>query len=459
MALPLFSILVWADRTNTTYFRDAISSVAEQEYDRFELLILDDNPVSNLKGIATEFFPHDDRLIYRQLKNHEGRAHALNIGMHHAKGEYFVFFGQHDRMSPAALLQFAKVIGEGEKKIRRFRDGKTKEVVQEPDVLYCDQDETMGEVRTNPHFKGGFNKYLLLQDNYIGEFICVSRKIVNRAGLLREGQAEADIYDFLLRLMDHNAVFCHVPKLLFHRRMLEVSDISVFKRILKESYDEHVKVARRYFARNRIDAEILQDRQCRYWKVRLKGDEPDLHRGEYLLLKSKQVRILTGQSKKILYAWLSQPDVAVVGVCFRGRGLTIDNCGYIFNSSGFTFPACYGKPLFSDGYENRIMLTQDVSMVDFSYCMIDTNVYRHLRGFCTDLVGRDAVLDFCMRVRQSGYRVVYLADVIARDPDQNLISTEESNRYLRERWGEILTMGDPYYNENLPMGMDNYQLY
>ncbi len=459
MEHPLFSVLIWANRTNIMYFRDALSSVAEQEYDRFELIILDDNPGGELEWIAGEFFPHDGRLIYKQLKKHEGRAYALNIGMHFAKGDYFVILGQHDRMSPGTLLQYASVVEHGVRRIRRFKDGKKKEIIEEPELIYCDQDETMGDMRTNPHFKGGFNKWLLLQDNYIGEFICLSRKLVRRVGLFKEGQEEADIYEYLLRCIDKNTVFCHVPMLLFHRRMLEVPDLSVFKQILKASYDEHVKVAKRYLRLNHIDGEIIPDKECRYWKIRLQGDDPDLHKNDYLLLKSREVRVNTGQSKKMMYAWLSQPDVGVVGVCFRGSGLTLDNCGYIFDSDGITFPACYGKPLFSDGYENRIALTQEVSMVDFSYCMIDKNVYQHLKGFRGELVGRDAVLDFCLRVRQSGYRIIYLADVVAREPDKSLVSTERSNYFLRERWDEVLKLGDPFYNLNLPMGLENYQLY
>lgn len=459
MKRPLFSILIHTERTNALYFRDALESLLMQDYDRFEILVLDNNPTAEVARILRETFSLDRQPVYKQLKKNEGRAYALNVGLHFARGDYFLIMGQHDRLSSDTLRKYAEVIEEGKKRIRRFPDGTMKEISEDPEVIYCDQDEMMGEVRANPHFKGGFNRWLLLQDNYIGEFICFSRAMTRRVGTFAEGIHHADIYEYLLRASEKDAVFLHVPLLLFHRRMLEVQDMSVMKKMLKESYAVHVEVAKAFQKRVGITADLIPDPQYRYWKMRLKGGDPEKNKKDYMLLKSKQVRIYTGQSKKMLYAYLSQPDVGVAGVCFRGAGMNVDNCGYIFDTNGITYPACYGKSLFSDGYENRIVLTQEVSMVDFSYCMIDANVYKHLRGFRSDLAGRDAILDFCLRVQQSGYKVLYVADIVARNLDKSIISTEASNAALREKWGELLRLGDPYYNLNLPMGLENYQLY
>ena len=456
---PFFSLIIWADKTNTMYFRDTLASIAEQDFPSYEVIIMDQNPYGEIGRISGEFFPESGRLNYRQLKKSEGRAYALNVGLHFARGDYFMIIGQHDRISPDTLSKYKEIIDEGKKQIKRAWDGTITETSTEPEVLYCDMDEIRGDDRVNPHFKGGFNKWLLMQDNYIGEFICLKKTLCRRVGFFREGLNDADIYEYLLRCVMENAVFYHVPLLLFHRRMMEVNDMAVLKKLLRDSYENHVKVAKAFLIKNNIDGDIVPDGQCRYWKIRLNGDDPEKHKREYMLLKSRQVRVLTGQSKKIMYAYLSQPDVGIVGVCFRGPGMNIDNCGYIYDTDGIIYPACYGKPLFSDGYENRIILTQEVSMVDFSYCMIDANVYQHLKGFRPEFTERDAILDYCLRVRQSGYKILYVSDVVARNAEKNNDSSYISNDALRERWGELLSMGDPYYNINLPMGIENYQLY
>ena len=70
----------------------------------------------------------------------------------------------------------------------------------------------------------------------------------------------------------------------------------------------------------------------------------------------------------------------------------------------------------------------------------------------------DMFLDYCLRVEKAGYRVVYESSVVARDKEPEQVSNEVSNARLVDIWGERLEIGDQYYNENLPMGMDNYSL-
>ena len=86
-------------------------------------------------------------------------------------------------------------------------------------------------------------------------------------------------------------------------------------------------------------------------------------------------------------------------------------------------------------------------------------MYQKLRGLDTSLKGRDAVLDYCLRVQRAGYRVVYVPEVIAYRKHKETVSTRLSNARLLEKWGKKLAEGDPFYNENLPMGLDNYQLW
>ena len=68
MDRPLFSILVWTIGTNLDYYREFLSSIAEQDYDNFQLIVLDDNAVSELETITKEFLPENDKVIYRKLK-------------------------------------------------------------------------------------------------------------------------------------------------------------------------------------------------------------------------------------------------------------------------------------------------------------------------------------------------------------------------------------------------------
>ena len=90
--------------------------------------------------------------------------------------------------------------------------------------------------------------------------------------------------------------------------------------------------------------------------------------------------------------------------------------------------------------------------------MIDAKVYRKLQGLDATLSGREQMLDFCLRARAAGYRVVVEPAVLVRSPGKDDESTRSSHEVLLDKWQEVLAKGDPSYNPNLPMGLNNYRL-
>ena len=97
-------------------------------------------------------------------------------------------------------------------------------------------------------------------------------------------------------------------------------------------------------------------------------------------------------------------------------------------------------------------------MVDFDYCMLDAKIYRKLGGFDGNLTGRDLMLDYCMRAIERGYRVVVDPAIIIRGGKRDFDSTRESSAYFLEKWQDRLIPEDPFYNRNLPMGLENFRL-
>ena len=89
--------------------------------------------------------------------------------------------------------------------------------------------------------------------------------------------------------------------------------------------------------------------------------------------------------------------------------------------------------------------------------MIDSKLYRHVGGFGANLDGRDIMLDFCLKAKEAGRRAVYLPEVVAYRRVSEHISTQSSNGLIMERWHDQLKAGDPFYNVNLPLGLDHYE--
>ncbi len=447
MENPKFSLVVWTRDTNEVFFRDFMESVVAQLYNNWELYVIDEGQGDYIRRITTEFFPEDDRVHYRQLKTSKGKAYAYNIGFHFVltdaarRGEkegYLVVADQHDRLSPNTFLAMAE------------------SAATSPDVIYTDHDELVGTERMHPHFKPEYNKELLLHRNYIGEFVAVSYGAARQVGEFQEKLKEAVVYDYLLRLGDKKRTVVRVPSLLYHRRVSLPENLKKANRKKEELLTEQMLVASATLRRRGIEATVERGTDDSYWKVTYFGKDVLNHESEYLILRNPKVRPLTRNNLEKMYGFLRQKDVAVVGARFIKQGFTIDNCGYIFDSEGISYPAFYGQKIYRATYEQLASIPRDVSMVDSGYCMMDAKIYRKLGGFDPKLSGRDVMLDFCLRAREHGFRTLVEPAVIARNMVKENESSQISNQRLMERWGETIAGGDPYYNPNLPMGLENY---
>ena len=443
MADTYFSLVIWTIDTDMDYFKDCLESIDEQEYRNFELYILDNNPSNAIEVTIKEFFPDIvDKVHYRRLKKKSGGAYAYNIGAHFAEGDYLVYLGQHDRLSLKTLSFLNEKISQ----------------LDNDSIVYTDNDEIVGQDRMNPHFKCDFNKELLLQTNYIGEFVAIARNVYNRLGEFNEKAQTAYIYEYLLRAAFKKESIEHIPSLLYHKR---TSDKLLTKEQRAEANfycKEHMALAISYLRQTGVIAEGRIDASLKKWH--LDYDETSFRRfsKDYMFFKEEDVKLYTRNNAKKMYAYLNQPDVAVVGARFIDRGFTYDNVGYVFDTDGAWYPAFHGQRIFRDSYENLASMPRDVAMVDAGCCMIDAKVYRMLHGFDTRLSGQDAMFDFCLRTKARGFRTVVIPNVIARKRNRTTITSTESHEILMEKHGENIQAGDTFYNRNLPIGMENYIL-
>jgi glycosyltransferase involved in cell wall biosynthesis len=69
------------------YLDDAIVSVLADDYDRFELVAVDDGSVDGTSEILRRWAERDPRVVVHRQEN-RGIAEALNVGMAMARGEY-----------------------------------------------------------------------------------------------------------------------------------------------------------------------------------------------------------------------------------------------------------------------------------------------------------------------------------------------------------------------------------
>lgn len=84
------------------YFEKCLSSLKDQIYSNFEVLMIDDGSTDKSQEIALDFARKDNRFKYLGGK-HIGFALSKNLGLDNAKGDYICFVDSDDYVEPQYL--------------------------------------------------------------------------------------------------------------------------------------------------------------------------------------------------------------------------------------------------------------------------------------------------------------------------------------------------------------------
>jgi len=106
--MPLFSIIV-PTYNRAHLIEKTIGSILAQEFNDFELIIVDDGSIDDTDDVVLQF--SDYRISYFK-KDNEERGAARNFGRTKSNGEYINFFDSDDLMYPNHLRTAQKLISQ-----------------------------------------------------------------------------------------------------------------------------------------------------------------------------------------------------------------------------------------------------------------------------------------------------------------------------------------------------------
>jgi glycosyltransferase involved in cell wall biosynthesis len=89
---------------------DAIRSVIEQDFDDFELLVVDDGSTDRTPDVLAAWKKRDSRVAVITSPTNQGIPAALNLGLAHARGTYVARLDSDDLMMPRRLAEQAAVL-------------------------------------------------------------------------------------------------------------------------------------------------------------------------------------------------------------------------------------------------------------------------------------------------------------------------------------------------------------
>ena len=204
---PLISIIMPVYNVESRWLEAAIRSVTQQIYPNWELCIADDGS-TRPETLATLRQIDHPRCKVKFLDRNQGIAGASNAALALATGDYLAFLDHDDELTVDALYHVVKAINE-----------------YDPDLIYSDEDKlSLEDYHLEPHFKPDYSPDLLLSTNYICHLSVYRKALLDQVAeggsYVREGFEGSQDYDLVLRAVDRTDRIYHIPRILYHWRMI-----------------------------------------------------------------------------------------------------------------------------------------------------------------------------------------------------------------------------------------------
>ncbi|GEM_PF-1473940 len=204
--LVSFSVVVPVYDTDPELLMRMIASVESQWYTNWELILVDDHsPSPQTRQVLDDL--DDPQITVIRLEENKGISGATNAGIERAHGDFIVFLDHDDELTVDCLYELALCID---------RD--------DPDFLYSDEDklDVDGSFR-DPFFKPDWSPDTLMSTMYTCHVSCVRRSLVLEVGGLRSEYDGSQDWDLVLRITERTSRISHIPKVLYHWRIIPES--------------------------------------------------------------------------------------------------------------------------------------------------------------------------------------------------------------------------------------------
>jgi glycosyltransferase involved in cell wall biosynthesis len=478
---PTISILIPAYNTPVDLLKKTIGSVQAQSYENWQLCIAfagDDNAPA---FEVLKRYQEDKRIKVRFLDENQGISENTNRALELADGDYIALFDHDDLLEADALFEIVKAINENLDAL----------------AFYTDEDKYDPEEKrfVDPNLKPEFDIDLLRSCNYITHFLVVRSDLMGELGGLRKEYDGAQDYDLILRIAEKAGMIQHIPRILYHWRMM-VGSTALAPESKNYAYTSGVKALNDHLRRCGIAAEAQMQEKPNYGlynvyyepvseplisivfngknnaearskcidSIREKNsydniefaENTDEAKGSLLLFLDENTELINPDSIRNMAGFFERQEVGVVGAKLLYEDETVEHAGIIVGIDGFAEYANRGIESTQPGYMMRALLNCDYSAVSGACLMTRRSLYEELHGFDTEyrVCGKD--IDYCLRVRRKDLLVVYNVTSLWYHSVQKLrrqradydtcIQAEKDIALFQERFAAELAAGDPYYN-------------
>lgn len=192
----------------------------------------------------------------------------------------------------------------------------------------------------------------------------------------------------------------------------------------------------------------------------LNNKAAQLARGELLCLMNNDIEILTPDWLEEMVSFAVRPDIGCVGARLWYPDGSLQHGGILLGIGGVGNHAHYKVGRHHPGYFGRAFLHQSFSAVTAACLLVRRDVFDVVGGLDEQLAVAFNDVDFCLRVRDAGYRNVWTpyaemnhhesASRGVEDTPEKQIRFFNEVSFVQSRWDTKL-LNDPAYSPNLTL--------
>lgn len=521
---PVISIVMPTYNVDEKWLKKAVKSIEDQWYSKWELCICDDaSSDQNLIEIIKEYASKNEKIKAVFRKENGGIVKASNNAIELATGEFIAFLDNDDELTPDALFEVVKALQEKEYDFIYSDEDKLDlegnrcdpffKPDWTPDLLLSEnytchlsvyRASLINELGGLTEESSGCQDYDLVlrvtektdKIKHIPKILYHWRKIPGSTAATVDAKPYVFVRakETLLRAMKRRGIKGTVEDGLFQtsfrvKRHIEgkplVSIIIPFKdkadilkvcieSILKKSTWENYEIILVDNQSNQLETKeyIQQLKYNKKIKV-LQYDNPfnfaainnfaaQQSEGEYLLMLNNDTEVISPDWIESMLEHAQRKEVGAVGAKLIYPNELIQHAGVIVGLNGIANHA-FGKTHRNEQvYFGQADVIRNYSAVTGACMMVRKEVYEKMGGLNEkDLAITFNDIDFCLRLRENEYLIVYT-------PFAELYHHESLSRgyevamkevqYMQRKHAGILKSGDPYYNNNLTQERFDFSL-
>ncbi len=242
---PRFSILTPVYETPAVVLTKMLRSVRRQSFGDWELCLVDDGSRQpHVREILGDAAAKDPRIRVLHMESNGGIAVASNAALAMARGEFVALLDHDDVLHPDALAHVAEALDRS----------------PETDYVYTDEDKVNAAGHhTQPFLKPDWSPERMRTQMYTCHLSVLRRSLVEEVGGFDPEFEGSQDWDLVLKVTERARGVVHVPRVLYHWRMLDSSAAGGGEEAKPWAYEAGRRAVQAHCERIGLPAEVERD--------------------------------------------------------------------------------------------------------------------------------------------------------------------------------------------------------